>query len=305
MKNRKVSNSVKKGLFFNFFKKHKSIAFCLILGVGFVGFFFTVNYGRYVKDVIESYYLRSQNFYFSSDKLTIHGKKYEINPWSGKKKYDISISISNMLNSLKGTTTNITYEVSCTGNAKVDCYLNSPGTTTERRTILSSSESDNYVITVAPKNGVNFVNGEAVSVVVTATSITPYKETLSATFTLIIGEYGLNYEIEDEVGSVYFMSLVTNALETNSARVTLTIDPNYIDFISFDMANAVLSLDGTTYTTTVASDGKNYINSVTFILDAKSSMMIKYFKKDISKNYSYVLGDNSNPIVRFTFERLN
>lgn len=304
MKNRKASNSLKKGLFFNFFKKHKAIAFSLIIGIGFAGFFLTVNYGRYVKDVIESYYLKSQNFYFSSDKLTIHGKKYEINPWSGKKNYEISISMSNMLNSLKGTTTNITYEVSCNGDTKVDCYLGTPGTTSENRTILSTSESDNYVITVAPKNGVSFVNGEAVSVIVTANSITPYKETLSATFTLIIGEYGLNYEIEDEVGSVYFKSLVTNALETNSARVTLTIDPNYIDYISFDMSNAVLSLDDTTYTTTIASDGKSYINSVTFILDSKSSMMVKYYKNDSSKDYSYVLGDESNPIVRFTFQQI-
>ena len=102
-----------------FFKEHKRITTCLIVVFVLLGSFLTINYGRYVKDIIEVYYLRTKNFYFTSDKLTIHGKDYEINPWGGTTNYNLSISMSSLLNSLKGTDTDIIYDLSCsTSNSK-------------------------------------------------------------------------------------------------------------------------------------------------------------------------------------------
>lgn len=303
MNKKKDVKKIKKSLFFNFFRTHKKIATCLIIGVGFLAFFFMLNFGRYVKDVIESYYLKSQNFYFSSDKLTIHGKNYEINPWSGTIDYDISISMSSLLNSIKGTTENISYEVSCEGDNKVDCYIGTVGTRKVTRTIGVDTHSDNYVVTVTPKRGITFTTGEKVKVTITANSVAPYKEELSATFELIIGDYGLNFEIEDEPGSVYFKSLVTNTLDTTRTRITLTIHPDYIDSIYFDMTNTIMQQKDFDSTTTTI-DGNDYITQVSFILEPKSSLMIKYYKKDSTKDFSYILGDSKIQVINFEVEKL-
>jgi hypothetical protein len=296
---------LKKGLSFNFFKRHKKIAVCLVIGLGSLGFFFALNYGRYVVDIVEIYYLRSQNFYFSSDKLTITNKTYEINPWGGKTSYDINISMSSLLNSIKGTTENITYDLTCTGDSKVDCYFDTLGTTTTRRTILTDTHSDNFIVTVIAKEGVTFLNGEKVSVQVKATSVSPYKEELSATFELVIGDYGLNFEIEDEPGNVYFDALVTNTLDVDASKITLKIKNQHINDIIFDMTNPIMQNPTFTYETTVIS-GDSFITEVSFVLEPKSSLMVKFYKKKKSKDYSYVLGDLTiDPVLDYSSVKVN
>lgn len=303
---------LKKKISFKFFKEHKRITTCLIVVFILLGSFLTINYGRYVKDIIEVYYLRTKNFYFSSDKLTIHGKSYEINPWGGTTNYSISISMSSLLNSLKGTDSDIIYDLSCSTDGNVDCFIGAPGTTTVERTIRSEDNSDNFVVNIAPKSNVNLHDGDRVSVNVTAKSKAPYVEELSATFILVIGNYGINYEIEDKAGNVYFDSIVTNTLDTSRAEVTLTItDPSVV----IDMSNNILDVDSTTYETSLSYDYKdddedgnldndatqhNYIKSITFVLEPKSSIMVRYYKKIPSNDYTYVNGDSEAPIVSFS-----
>ncbi len=304
MERKKEVKKIKKNLFFNFFQSHKKIATCLVIGVGFFGFFFTLNYGRYVKDIIEVYYLRSQNFYFSSDKLTIYGKNYEINPWGGTVDYDISISMSSLLNSIKGTSENINYQVTCEGDSKVDCYFGTREVRTVNRTISVDTHSDNYVVTVTPRAGVTLKTGEKVKIGVTAISSSPYKETLKATFELVIGDYGLNFEIEDEPGNIYFDALVTNTLDTTKARITLTIKDEYFEKIHFDMTNTIMQQDEfTSKTAKIGND--DYIKEVSFVLDPKSSLLVKYFKSDSTKDYSYLLGDPTlESVIEFKEEKI-
>jgi hypothetical protein len=305
MNRKREKVKLKKNAFFRFFQVHKKLATMLVIGVGFVGFFFTINYGRYVKDVIQMFSLRSQNFYFSSDKLTIHGKTYEVNPWSGTDAYPIPISMSSLLNSIKGTTENITYDLTCTGDSKVDCYFDTLGTTTTRRTILTDTHSDNFIVTVIAKEGVTFLNGEKVSVQVKATSVSPYKEELSATFELVIGDYGLNFEIEDEPGNVYFDALVTNTLDVDASKITLKIKNQHINDIIFDMTNPIMQNPTFTYETTVIS-GDSFITEVSFVLEPKSSLMVKFYKKKKSKDYSYILGDLTiDPVLDYSSVKVN
>lgn len=304
MKKKKDVKNLRKSVFFNFFRVHKKLATFLIISVGFLGLILTINYGRYVKDVIEVYYLRSQNFYFSSDKLTIHGKKYEINPWGGTVDYGININMSSLLNSIKGTSVPIDYDVTCEGDAKVDCYFETLGTRKISSRIDPDDHADNFVVTVTPRNDVTFANGERVKVKIVATSTAPYNETLSATFELVIGDYGLNFEIEDKAGSVYFNSLVTSTLDTTRSKITLTIPNEYIDSIYFDMTNPIMQQESFTSTTSVVK-GDEYITKVSFILEPKSSLMVKYYKGNPTKNYSYVLGDTSiTPVINFEVEKL-
>lgn len=307
---------INKKISLTFFKEHKKITTCVIVVFILLGSFFTIHYGRYVKDIIEVYYLRTKNFYFTSDKLTIHGKNYEINPWGGTTNYELSISMSSLLNSLKGTDTDIVYQLSCDTDGKVVCYMDSPGTTSVERTIKTDDHSDNFVITIAPQNGVTFRDGDKTSVTVTAKSISPYVEELKATFVLVIGNYGINYEIEDSPGSVYFDSIVTNTLDTSKAQVTLTItDPAVV----IDMNNAILNVASTSYETEVSydyvdADGDgvldadatehNYIKKITFIVEPKSSVLVRYYKKITSEDYSYTSGDDKTPIVSFEKETI-
>ena len=294
-----------------FFKEHKRITTCLIVVFVLVGSFLTINYGRYVKDIIEVYYLRTKNFYFTSDKLTIHGKDYEINPWGGTTNYNLSISMSSLLNSLKGTDTDIIYDLSCSTDNNVECYINTPGVTMVERTIKSEDNADNFIITIAPKSGVTLHDGDKVSVVVTAKSKSPYIEELSATFNLIIGNYGINYEIEDTPGNVYLDAIVSNTLDTSRAEITLTInDPSIV----IDMSTNILEDPNTRYETELTYDYKdddgdgvidddatkhNYIKKITFVVEPKSSIMVRYYKKIPSNNYSYVNGDTNQPVISF------
>lgn len=307
MSRKREKVKLKNSAFFSFFQVHKKLAILLVIVVGFIGFSFAINYGRYVKDVIQMFYLRSQNFYFSSDKLTIHGKTYEINPWVGTETLDISISMSSLLNSIKGTSENIVYNVSCEGDAKVDCYFTTPGTTSERRTIPHDTHADNYVVSVTPKatdangNAITFSDGEVVTVKVTAESESPYEETLTATFELVIGNYGVNYEIEDSINNIYFNTYVSNTLPDETVNVILEIDPLYEEEIFFDMSNHIMQQDSFQIVETTEIDGNEYVTKISFDLNPKSSLMVKYFKQDSTKDYSYVQGDSNDAVVKFSY----
>jgi hypothetical protein len=292
-----TKNPTKKRFSFSFFKKHKALSVSLIILSAAVASFLVVNYGRYVKNIIEVYYLRTKNFYFNSDKLTINGKTYQINPWSGTVPYSINISMNSMLNSLKGTNNNITYDVSCEGRDGAICYFETMGTTLTHRTITKESHADNFTVTVVKDANVQLKNGDEVEVTITATSTSPYEETLTATFILKIGDYGVNYSIEDNYGSLYLDSLVSNTLPTDTVRVKLEIVQPTL--LSFDMSNMILDRD-TTQVSYSTINGYQYITAVTFDVNPKSSMMVRFFKADSTQNYSYSGEASITPQVRFT-----
>ncbi len=305
MKKEKGKISLKKSLFYNFFKTHKKLATVLVISVGFCVSLLAANYSRYVADIIQVYYLRTQNFYFSSDKLTIHGKNYEISPWSGTEDYSINVTMSSLLNSLKKTSVDIDYSISCVGDSKVGCYIDTPGTVSMDRVVPFAGNSDWFNVVVFAKDGVNLDDGDEVKVKVVAESISPYKEKLSATFTLVIGNYGLNYKIEDSMGSVYFDSIVTNTFDTETVRVKLAIPVTEIGNtgvyevpdIYFDMSNVVLNQSGVEISTIPAEDTNEYISEIIFDVDPKSSVMVRFFKKYSARNYSYATGETIPPIM--------
>ncbi len=111
---------------------------------------------------------------------------------------------------------------------------------------------------------------------------------------MVVGNYGLNYEIEDVSGRIYFDCIITNTLDTTTAKVKLAITD--ISKVSIDMDNNILSI-GTTTTTTTAYNGYNYIDSVTFNIAPKSSWMVRYYKSNPNLNYSYT--GVGSPIVSF------
>ena len=314
----------KNGLVITFFKNHKYIAICLILIVSATFLSFAVHYSSYAYNVIRVYYLRTQNFYFNSNKLTIDNKSYEISPWPGTSSQMINITMNSLDNSLKGASKDIEYDVSvsCDNTTKVSCYLRKNSEDTGKHSTLSNvipgknadsnPNTDSFIVILEPKNGGRDLQiGDRVTINVTANATSPYTQTLRGTFVIIVGNYGVNFSILDEAGRMYTDGLITNTLD----------DPSYIRFdfpintLTFDMSNTVYNnctlasnittgVDCAYRVQTVSKDGKNYqyISGIDFKVNGKSSASVRFFKDGISninRDFSYSLGDGNTPIISY------
>ena len=155
----------------------------------------------------------------------------------------------------------------------------------------------------------------------------PYKKKLRGVFALVVGYYGLSYEIDDSRNSPYLITRITNTLdyyivktafgdytvgsqidiptyqslsETDkqkcaSAIITLRFNPNVIllDMTSENYQNA-FNIE------TERINNYDYIKAFSFKIDAMSSNNIKFYKKNVSNNYSYP-GQNANSIITVTY----
>ena len=166
--------------------------------------------------------------------------------------------------------------------------------------------------------------GESVSVDLSATSTSPYKKSLSATFKLVVGKYGLSHEISDSSNNIYLEVKVTNTIESYtikkafstykvgdsismdiynsltkeekancvSASITISFDPNVV----YINNNSTTFLNGYDIKTTKINN-YDYVNKFTFNMDANTSSAVKLYKKDKTKDYS----NSGNSIVKVTY----
>ena len=198
---------------------------------------------------------------------------------------------------------NISYK--CTDNAI--CQLSKT-----EGIILANTNSDFFNLTITPNMQLN--TGDKVVVEVEVNSTAPYKKTLKGKFTLVVGKEKLTYQITDSAQNPYMQLSMTNTLtfynvnesfgtynvgdkididtylglsdaekaKCYSAMVDIKFDPTEI---LFDVTNSAYS-DATNMTTTTIN-GKTYINGFTIKIDAISSKEIRFYKVDVSKNYTY------------------
>ena len=85
----------------------------------------------------------------------------------------------------------------------------------------------------------------------------------------------------------------TDKKNFSSANITLSFDPN---IVILDTTTNITQNSEKQYTTV---DGISYISSITFGMDAVSSMAIRFYKKDTSKNYTYPI-ITTTPIINFS-----
>ena len=336
MKNLKKSNL--KSLFYNFYKKRKFLTIltiCLILAISSI---LTVNYGRYVKDIVTTYFFKTQNFFFNSNRLLYNGKEYVIEPWSGTENVEIYVTMDSLENELNGATKDVLYSRVCETESDVSCNIEGTricenGETGVCRTISAATNLDSYNITLVPGINSQFKVGDEVNVNVKAISSSPYKKELSANFKLVVGNYGVSYEIEDAKNEPYASSLITNTLpdykvleefvfngttynvgstineslyqqlgeyksKCSSARIKLEFDPR---LFRLDMSSSVYNENNVEYESITTDSGThNYIKSITFDMQPKSSIMVKFYKLNVNEDYSYKIGDVSTPEIKFT-----
>ena len=184
----------------------------------------------------------------------------------------------------------------------------------------SGNHSDTVVLSVNP--GRSYSEGERLIIDITASSTAPYVETIRSRFEYVVGKQGVTYEIDDEPNQVYFILKITNAInycKVNTAfsnyavgalidnSVFRTLDPadqakcisKYVD-LSFD-PNVVLIdttdslIDASTYTSTTIN-GVSYINTLNTHIDPLSTMAIKFYKKNVSLDYTYPITNQTSVI---------
>ena len=268
---------------------------------------FIVIFGRYLTNTINDFFIRSKEFYFYSDKLSEDNSVYQVDNWSGVDDYIITINMNSNNNNIEVASYDIGYNISykCTDNAI--CQLSKT-----EGIILANTNSDFFNLTITPNMQLN--TGDKVVVEVEVNSTAPYKKTLKGKFTLVVGKEKLTYQITDSAQNPYMQLSMTNTLtfynvnesfgtynvgdkididtylglsdaekaKCYSAMVDIKFDPTEI---LFDVTNSAYS-DATNMTTTTIN-GKTYINGFTIKIDAISSKEIRFYKVDVSKNYTY------------------
>ena len=136
---------------------------------------------RYISKIVTNYYLETQKFYFTSDKLTEDNSTYTIENWSGVENISMDIQLESKKNQYEVAETDINYVISYTCEDNVTCSLSK-----KEGTIYSSTNVDKVTLNVIPTK--TFENGESTTVTVTATSTNPYKKTIKARFILKVGK---------------------------------------------------------------------------------------------------------------------
>lgn len=290
----------------------------------------TITFSRYVYAKVRTFYFATQEFYFTSDKLesgkTAH---FETTNWAGIDDYVIRINMFTKKNSNEGTTYDVDYDITYSYGVydKNDIYYNNSAelidfyiSKTEGTVEYTSSNKDYFDIIVKTKQ--NLKDDDYIKIFVTAESKGPYIETLTGEFIIGITNLGMNYSIDDNQYDPYLQLSVTNTRNSYTVETpfgaydaddNLTIDEymaitNEADrnkcysmyiYLSFDPEKVVLDTTSDVYIdaieknwiqTITGSDGKRYVNYVALKIDAEESKVIKFYKKDISQDYTYQSG---------------
>lgn len=262
--------------------------------------------GRFVYNKVLDLYFTSKNFFFESDKLTVDGAVYSLDYWNGVDPYNVVINLNSFKNNKLKSNSDITYEINYTCSSEIIC-----NTTKDKGTIYSDTNTDSLTITMTPNS--TFKDGDSVVLKVEAKSLSPYEKTLSAEFELVVGKYGLSHEIVDNENDIYLEFKVTNTLDYYTVRDAFD-DYSVGDRISSDdyaslstlnkdkCASAIVTLkfnpnviytdnNNTTFLNsynvkTEKINNYDYINGFTFKMDSTSSTVVKFYKKDITKNFT-------------------
>lgn len=303
-------------------KKKLSYKMLIILVLILVALTFgSTTLAKFVKEEFHSYYLNSKHFYFTSNRLKKSGARYLVNNWSGVGSFNISFDLLSVKNSLVHTEYDIPYTVTYNCPNDVTCTLDKSS-----GTIYSASATHSDTVTLSVNPSRSYAEGERLQIGLTASSTSPYVETITATFEYVVGKQGVTYEIEDEANRPYMVFKITNAI-TYCKVITAFGDYEVNDYIdnavyrqlsAVDKAkcvgeNVTLSFNPSTIildttesivnTATIGNttvNGISYVSSLNFYIEPVSTTAIRFYKKNIANNYTYPNGNN-NSIITVTF----
>lgn len=304
----------------SYFRKRKILFYIIVLVITFPASF---TLSRYVNKLTTNYYLETQKFYFTSDKLTEDNATYKIENWSGVENFTMDIQLESRLNQYEVADTDITYIISYECEEGVTCSISK-----ETGVIYSSTNVDTITLSLVPIK--DFENGESTTVTVMAKSISPYTKTIKATFIIKVGKKGISYQIKDETYQSYMFLNITNAKSSyivseafdsytlnqeidyteylklsainkakcTSALISISFDPN---IIILDTTSSVLNKVKVDDISTIQIDNTSFISGIKFKMDALSSEAIRFYKVEPTKNYTYPIV-NQTSVIKLTTE---
>ena len=144
-------------------------------------------------------------------------------------------------------------------------------------------------IVVTPKTQIE--QNDVITIRIKASTQEPYQKEISCEISLRIQQVLANsYEIEDIANRNYLTLKVINTHETGG-NVSLEFDPNVVRIDLNDEAY-INRVEGSEE---VNSDG--YVEKFVFTMDKESAENIKFYKVDMSQDYTYPSGDTSSIIT--------
>lgn len=297
--------------------KKKQLLIIIVILIALISL--VVVFGRYITNSTNNYFLRSKEFYFESDKLSESGTLLQVDNWSGVDDYTITINMNSRKNNIEAATYDISYDInySCSDNAI--CNLSKT-----EGIIYASSNTDYFNLTITPNTQLR--TGDRVVVDIEVNSTSEYKKTLKGQFILVVGQENISYQITDEARSPYLELSITNTLSYYTVRESFEnykvgdrIDGDtYLALsdanknkcysgevrIEFDPKEVLLDMTSESYNTaknvgTTVVNAQTYINSFTINIDAISSVDIRFYKVDVTKDYTYP-NNNNDSIIKVT-----
>ena len=282
------------------YKKINKVKVAISISIIIILLTFIFVFGRYIYNNSREAYFTSKQFFFTSDLLTLDNQTYTYENWGGIDVYEINVDLYSYANTLLRLDYDLNYEISCESLTpdKIKCTLNSAdGPTSTNGTIyakINGKENNvsKVVIYVTPLTQID--KGETVKLSIKASTNEPYKKEISCEVSLKVKQQTTNsYKIEDVPGRNYAVLEIVNAQDTG-LQYTLTFDPKVLRIDTNDEV-CVNRVSGTS--TTV--DGTQYLNKVVFNMDKESAKNIKFYKVDMTKDYSYPSGDTT-PAVKIS-----
>lgn len=264
------------------------VVFLLLVLVFTKGF----SYAKYASNTMFNYYLNSKGFYFESDELSLNNNEIVDTMWNGE---DVVFSLTNTSKGNNSTEYDIEYEVTCKvleGENKT-CFIN--GISDTYKGVLSAnfgcSDSSQKNRELCESTGGEWVAKKGVSqlkfgvigedgqdlsgakVKITVTSTKPYKKILSATYNLIkdsqlLGSLTMNYS--------------KNRLKSNLV-ISNSYNENKCVMLKWDSSK--FAFDGGSVNELNVSQIDGDIDSVYFMVDKMSSVLLEFFEIDEQKEY--------------------
>ena len=106
---------------------------------------FVVIFVRYVTNSINNFFVRSQEFYFASDKLSEDTSYFQVENWYGVDDYTITVNMNSRKNNIEVATYDIGYEISYTCSDNAICQLSKT-----EGIIYSNSNTDYFNLVITP-----------------------------------------------------------------------------------------------------------------------------------------------------------
>lgn len=276
----------------------KKVIICIILLITFVTM---PAFGRYIYNSARDLYLKSQNFSFSSNLLTNTGKTYRYSNWSGVDNYELDLQLYSYENELSLFTYDgdgLEYTLTCEVEKIDDKVVATAHVGTAGGEATGASYIPNLTnvkdVKIYLKPTENLKEGDTVRVTVTANTVEPYKKQISATFNIKVTGQNISYSIEDSATSIYATLKLINTKSTQN-KITLTFDPSLVLIDTTDdcYVNRISQTSRTI-------SGVEYVNSVTFNMEAEDVKYIKFYKKNINADYTYPGGTYGSMVVSIT-----